>query len=225
MPALTKRVRFTSINAMYSPIPSTPYAFTTSTATSVSQSSDGSKHSKRRRHSSTLTTHPRPFPLDVPEPITRIHYLLAFPSAAPYQLPPLTYDLCSPATDPPVSSLTITCPYLHWEFPITPMTLASRKGPYVSVRDVIHALYRGLRMAVHPLEYEALPSVETITNVNEAYFSRCNSIVKKKARQEEQAKGVKRVDFLMGRNRFLGLSKKSSTSRKGGSMVWELNVS
>ena len=105
------------------------------------------------------------------------------------------------------------------------MTLASRKSPYVSVRDVVHALYRGLRMAVHPLEYEALPSMETITNVNEAYFSRCNSIVEKKARQEEQAKGVKRVDFLMDRNRFLGLSKKSSTSRKGGSMVWELNVS
>ncbi|KAE9390592.1 hypothetical protein BT96DRAFT_925782 [Gymnopus androsaceus JB14] len=235
MPALTKHVRFTSINAIYSPIPSTPYAFTTSTTTSVSQSSEGSKHSKRRKHSSKLTTHTRPLPLDIPEPITRIHYLLAF---SPYQLPPLTYDLCvhpsiiesyvSPdvlaesATDPPVSSLTIACPYLRWEFSITS---TSRKSPYVSILDVIHALYRGLRMPVHPLEYKALPSMEAITNVNEAYFSRCNSIVEKKVRQEEQAKGIKRVDFLMGRNRFLGLSKKSGTSRKSGSMVWELNVS
>jgi len=102
------------------------------------------------------------------------------------------------------------------------MTLKSRKNPYVSVLDVVHALYRGLRMAVHPVEYEALPTVEATANVNEAFFSRCNKIVDKKARQEEHAKGVKRVDFLMGRNRFLGLSKQSN---RNGSTVWELNVS
>ncbi|KAF5379573.1 hypothetical protein D9757_009267 [Collybiopsis confluens] len=233
MPALMKHVRFSSINALYSPIPSTPYMFTTSStsssATSASSSSEGSKHSRRRKHSSKLSTRPRLSPLDLAEPFIRIHYLLAF---SPYHLPPLTYDLCihpsivssyisaetlsEPATDPPVSSLTITCPRLSWEFPITPMT-GSR---HISVLDVIHALYRGLRTAVHPLEYEALPSSKAVDRVNKAYHSRCNSITDIKARQEEQSKGVKRVDFLMSRNRFLGLSRKS-----GDSIVWELNVS
>ncbi|KAJ4472970.1 hypothetical protein J3R30DRAFT_3707966 [Lentinula aciculospora] len=238
MPALMKRVRFSSINALYSPVPTTPYVYTTSTSTSSSKSShsEGSKPSKRRRHVSKLTTHSRSRPLDISVPITRIHYLLAF---APYQLPPLPYDLSTrpsiiksfipsdvlsePATNPPVSSLIITCPHLRWEFPITPIPASSRKSSYVSVLDVLHALYRGLRLAVHPLEYEALPSLEVIANVNEAYYSRCNSTVDTKARQEEQVKGIKRVDFLMGRNRFLGLSKKSS--RRDDGLVWELNVS
>ncbi|KIK54932.1 hypothetical protein GYMLUDRAFT_176439 [Collybiopsis luxurians FD-317 M1] len=233
-----KHVRFSSINALYSPIPSTPYIFTTSTATSVSNSSQGSRHSKRRKHVSKLTTRPRPIPSSLLEPFMRIHYVLAF---SPYQLPPLTYDLSAhpsvvssylsadilsePATNPPVSSLTITCPHLSWEFPIAPMTRSSRKGNYVSILDVLHALYRGLRTTVHPVEYEAIPSPEIVNNVNEAYFSRCESISDAKARQEEQAKGVKRVDFLMGRNRFLGLSATKASRNGGGSMVWELNVS
>ncbi|KAF9070179.1 hypothetical protein BDP27DRAFT_1362883 [Rhodocollybia butyracea] len=235
MPALTKHVRFSSINALYSPIPSTPYVFTSTATSSSSMSSEGSNHSKRRRHVSKLTTRPRPA-LAGPEPIVRIHYILAF---SPYQHPSLSYDLCvhpslvstyiapdvlaESATDPPVQSLIVMCPHLHWEFPINPTPSKSRKDSYVSVHDVLHELYRGLRATVHPSEYEALPSVEAVANVNEAYYSRCNSIVETKARLEEQAKGVKRVDFLMGRNRFLGLSKK--TSRKGDSLVWELNVS
>ncbi|KAJ3742309.1 hypothetical protein DFH05DRAFT_202120 [Lentinula detonsa] len=240
MSGFMKRVRFSSINALYSPVPSTPYVFTTSTSTSSSKSSHSEepKHSKRRRHVSKLTTHSRTKPLTISAPITRIHYLLAF---SPYQLPPLPYDLSTnpsiiksfisadllfePATDPPVSSLIITCPHIHWEFSITPMTASARKGgSHVSVLDVLHALYRGLRLAVHPLEYEALPSPEAIANVNEAYYSRCHSIGEANGRQEELAKGIKRIDFLMGRNRFLGLSKKS-IRRDDNRLVWELNAS
>ncbi|KAJ3891788.1 hypothetical protein GG344DRAFT_46676 [Lentinula edodes] len=218
MPALMKHVRFSSINALYSPVPSTPYVFTTSTSTSSSRSSH-SEDSKPSRH--------------IPAPITRIHYLLAF---SPYQLPPIPYHLSThpsitksfisadvlsePATDPPVSSLIITCPHLQWEFTVTP---SSRKASCVSVIDVLYALYRGLRIAVHPVEYKALPSPEAVANVNEAYYSRCNSILEAQARQEEQSKGIKRVDFLIGRTRFLGLSKKSR--RRDDGLVWELNVS
>ncbi|KAJ3805957.1 hypothetical protein EV368DRAFT_78710 [Lentinula lateritia] len=238
MPALMKHVRFSSINALYSPVPSTPYVFTTST-TSTSTSSSHSSHSeelklsRRRRHVSKLTTHSRSKSLDTPAPITRIHYLLAF---SPYQLPPIPYHisthpsitksfisadvLSEPATDPPVSSLIITCPHLQWEFPVTP---SSRKASCVSVIDVLYALYRGLRIAVHPVEYKALPSPEAVVNVNEAYYSRCNSILEAQARQEEQSKGIKRVDFLIGRTRFLGLSKKSR--RRDDGLVWELNLS
>jgi hypothetical protein len=91
--------------------------------------------------------------------------------------------------------------------------------PYVSVSDVFNSLYSGLRKAVHPVEYEALPSSHALY-VNQAYFDRCNFIPDDYARMEEQKKGVKRIDFLLGRNRFLGLS-----SRKGDSAIWELNVS
>ncbi|KAJ3767578.1 hypothetical protein FB446DRAFT_754446 [Lentinula raphanica] len=246
MPGLMKRVRFSSINALYSPVPSTPYVFTTSTSTSTSSShsksshsEDAKHHSKRRRHVSKLTTHSRTKLLDMPAPITRIHYLLAF---APYQIPPIPYDLSThpsilrsfisseilsePATEPAVSLLHITCPHLHWEFTITPTTKPQRSHKttsHVTVFDVLYTLFRALRLAVHKVEYEALPSPEAIASVNEAYYARCNSIVEVNARQEELVKGIKRVDFLMGRNRFLGLSKKPS--RRNDTVVWELNVS
>jgi hypothetical protein len=57
-------------------------------------------------------------------------------------------------------------------------------------------------------------------DVDKAYYRRCGCIEDPDSRQLEESKGVKRVDFLMGRNRFLGLS-----GTLKGPDIWELNVS
>jgi len=54
--------------------------------------------------------------------------------------------------------------------------------------------------------------------VNEAYENRFGVIADSTARAEEEIKGVKRVDFLMGR-KFLGLS-----STTFGQDFWFINV-
>ncbi|THU99550.1 hypothetical protein K435DRAFT_776938 [Dendrothele bispora CBS 962.96] len=195
-------------------------------------SSTGSSSSRK-----TLDTRPRsrtlslPPPLMIPEAATRLHYLLAY---IPYHHPAVYYDLSlhpstveryhapnilsESATDPPMPSLIVTCPFLNWELFITP-SMDSRRT-YVSVSDVFHSLYSGLRKAVHPVEYEGIPSLDVKNLVDQAYFNRCKLIGDYYAQVEEHKKGVKRVDFLMGRSRFLGLS-----SRRGDSRIWELNVS
>ncbi|KAK7441526.1 hypothetical protein VKT23_016516 [Stygiomarasmius scandens] len=228
-PAMAKQVRFSPQNRLYSPAPSpAPMSVVQKTTSHHSSSS-----SSRQPHELETVPRPRklPPPLMIPEAATKLHYLLAY---IPFQHPAVYYDLSlhpstveryhstsvlsESATDPPMPSLIVTCPHLNWELFITP-SLDSRRS-YVSVSDVFHSLYSGLRAAVHPVEYEALPSQDTVNNVNQAYFSRCRNIGDYYTQLEEQKKGVKRVDFLMGRNRFLGLS-----SRRGDTRIWELNVS
>ncbi|ESK86218.1 hypothetical protein Moror_16667 [Moniliophthora roreri MCA 2997] len=164
----------------------------------------------------------------------RLHFLLAF---SPYKSPAIHYDLslpfsiiehspsnsimAEPATEPPVSSLTITSPMLQWDITVTP---ASPTRSYVSVLDVLLALCRDMHISVHPEEYEAIPSLEVTKKVNKAYFNRCRSIADTAARQAEEKRGVKRVDFLMGRNHFLGLSTRNTSRTGSGGLVWELNV-
>jgi len=75
-------------------------------------------------------------------------------------------------------------------------------------------------MPILPAEYGSLPSQDAILDVNTAYYRRCGRIEDFDSRRLEEGKGVKRVDFLMGRNRFLGLS-----GTLKGPDIWELNVS
>lgn len=84
------------------------------------------------------------------------------------------------------------------------------------------ALLRDMNIPVTSSEYQALQSPQATAKVNEAYFHRCRSIMDPTARKVEEARGVKRVDFLMGHNKFLGLS--SRTSMRNGETIWELNV-
>jgi hypothetical protein len=158
-----------------------------------------------------------------------IHILLAF---TPYGDPAIQYDLSLPlstlekqispeefseaATHPPVSSLRITCPHFQWPIVVSP---SSRSVSFVTVLDVFDAVYRALRVPVHPTEYKQLPSSDATRNVNAAYYHRCERVGDLDERKLEESKGVKRVDFLVGKNQFLGLS-----GTHEGPDIWELNV-
>ncbi|EGO04024.1 hypothetical protein SERLA73DRAFT_27426, partial [Serpula lacrymans var. lacrymans S7.3] len=124
--------------------------------------------------------------------------------------------LAEPATSPPLQSLTLLNQSLPWELTIRP---TSSVTPFVTVQDVLHGVYRFLRLSVNSAEYSMLPSKDHQMRVNLAYHARCNRSPSKDIYDEESKKGVKRVDFLMGQNKLMGLS-----STKRGPDVWVLNV-
>lgn len=119
-----------------------------------------------------------------------------------------------PATEPPLPVLNIQLPNLPWPLEVRP---GSPKLGYVTVSDVFHALYNDLRLCAHQTEYKALSAVEA-REVDMAYFTRCRSAGPDEGRQ--LVKGIRKIDFLMGKTRFLGLS-----ATLQGEDLWELNVS
>ncbi|KAJ7764150.1 hypothetical protein DFH07DRAFT_882261 [Mycena maculata] len=158
----------------------------------------------------------------------QIHLLLSFSPLAPPNVhydvthplhtlnPQLTPSFLDPATYPPMPALTLRCRHIDWPISVAP----SQPGGCVTVLDVLAAVYAGLRPAVARAEYDALPSGGAREKVDAAYFARCRLVAGGNAREAEALKGVKRVDFLAGRTRFMGLSGPLQAPH-----VWELNVS
>ncbi|PPQ68615.1 hypothetical protein CVT25_005525 [Psilocybe cyanescens] len=159
----------------------------------------------------------------------QIHFLLAF---TPYSEPAIWHDLSlpltsvethypshafsEPATSPPMPSLIIFHPLIKYEIEVHPTPPVP--GSFVSVRDVLLKLYTELRLAIHESEYRDVPEPER-KYVDEAYWRRCSRIRTAVDRLQEEQKGIKRIDLLMGNTRFTGLS---GTLR--GPDIWELNV-
>ncbi|KAF8156120.1 hypothetical protein B0H34DRAFT_659191 [Crassisporium funariophilum] len=215
----TRRVHFAPTNMVYSPTPATP-------SPSMSMSSLPSTSSP------DLPT-PPPEEADYQPsiyPQMQIHYLLAF---TPYTDPVLFYDLShppethdpahvhsfyEPATSPPLTSLVVIHPLFKWNITIRPSS--AKTGAYVSVSDVLHTLHSELRLAVHPAHYADIQEGEAKLSVDHAYYSRCARIREEGARKDAERKGIKKIDFLMGQTRFMGLSGTLS-----GPDIWELNVS
>jgi hypothetical protein len=123
-----------------------------------------------------------------------------------------------PATFPSSLTITLVSDLLPWSIIIAPAS--PKLVQYITVCDVITTLHCALRFAVHPDEFNALPSHDAKYRVNTAYESRYKRLedVDSQACEEEKKKGVKRVDFLMGRTMFMGLS-------PAGPNVWTINVS
>jgi hypothetical protein len=159
----------------------------------------------------------------------QIHSLLAF---TPFTPPNVQYDLShplhtinsqftpsflNPATYPPLPALTVFCRHIAWPIAVSP----SQPTGYVSVIDVLTSVYTSLRLAVRRAEYDTLPSGDMRQKVDDAYFVRCRLLADEDERKLEALKGVKRVDFLVGKTRFLGLS----GPVEGVPHIWELNVS
>ncbi|KAK2461330.1 hypothetical protein APHAL10511_006857 [Amanita phalloides] len=91
---------------------------------------------------------------------------------------------------------------------------------YVTVLDVFYALYISLRTVLRQPEYQslvALPSYSKET-VNAAFWARLAQIEDPVKKEEQRCRGVRRVDFLGGRTRFLGLA---GTLKED---VWELEL-
>ncbi|KAJ2915764.1 hypothetical protein MD484_g4643, partial [Candolleomyces efflorescens] len=233
----SKRVHFASTNRVYSPIPTTPSPCA-STSSLPSTPDLPPTPPEVDIDFDAGNQYPRsPYPhnqfelfLDVEPKDMHIHSFLAF---SPYQELATAYDLSQPitvikqqhppqtlmeaATQPPLQYLTLVCPeHLPWDIPVKASSVYP--GSYVTVDDVLTAIYTHLRLTVNPMEYDRLdPQSKHL--VDQAYFARV-ARADPALREVEAKKVVKRVDFLKGVNLFMGLS-----GTLGGSDVWELNVS
>ncbi|EEB91490.1 hypothetical protein MPER_10140 [Moniliophthora perniciosa FA553] len=116
-----------------------------------------------------------------------------------------TTTLNEPALNPPVASLKLITSLIPWSIHVN-----ASNGYFVTVADVLNALYRSLRTNITQAEYSTLPSRSDIQQVNEAYEYRYRRVHDYRSSIEEKKAGVKRVDFLRRRTRFMGLSPSNS---------------
>ncbi|KAK0439246.1 uncharacterized protein EV420DRAFT_1236993, partial [Desarmillaria tabescens] len=92
-----------------------------------------------------------------------------------------------PATSPPLpGGMILVSKYLPWRIHISPS----------SVSDVVVALYTALRTRVTEEELKAVGGM----GVMRAFANRVEGMG-----DEERRKGVRRVDFLLGYTRFVGI--------------------
>ncbi|KAJ7615943.1 hypothetical protein FB45DRAFT_801563 [Roridomyces roridus] len=212
-------VRFSFFNTYHCPPP--PMSFTSS---STSSSSSG------------LYTPPISYPgLPGPTPFLPEHKahantLLAYsldpildydlslpPSSISTHIPGLSSRrLLEPAVYPPQRALTLITPHLPWDIPVR------AAGNYVTVADVLHALYNTLRANITPREFAALGADRNKRRVTQAYVQRYERLRGRRRSEyrEEKRQGVKRVDFLMECTAFMGISPVD-----GYTDLWQLNVS
>ncbi|KAG5639055.1 hypothetical protein H0H81_007313 [Sphagnurus paluster] len=161
-----------------------------------------------------VVSFPTTRPPEVVAPV-RLHALLQASSSPALNfdltLPPSTITshhqgipqrvLAEPATKPALPSLTIVVPYLPWTITVRPS-----RGTFVTVIDVLETVYNKLRTNVSAQEYHALPSEKDKRRVTSAYEQRYRRIRSSREYEDEKRRGVRRVDFLMGYTRFMGIS-------------------
>ncbi|KAF9045817.1 hypothetical protein BDZ89DRAFT_928299, partial [Hymenopellis radicata] len=113
--------------------------------------------------------------------------------------------LSEPATFPSVSRMTVISPHMPWRIHVHP----TLNGSYVTVSDVLRFIYYDLRENLTHAEFYGLGRRE-LQRVTEAYEDQYRCIRNWSASMYEKSKGVKRVDYFMGRTYFAGLSSSGS---------------
>ncbi|KAE9393147.1 hypothetical protein BT96DRAFT_924196 [Gymnopus androsaceus JB14] len=111
-------------------------------------------------------------------------------------------QLSEPAVYPPVYSLVILIPHYTWPIYVH----ASYNGQYVTVNDVFTAIYHSLRTNISSSDYRAIRSKKEAEKVRMAYVMRYRRLRDPYAYELEKQQGMKRVDFLNWRTRFMGLT-------------------
>ncbi|KAJ7233130.1 hypothetical protein B0H12DRAFT_981487, partial [Mycena haematopus] len=112
--------------------------------------------------------------------------------------------LAEPATTTHLPYFTITLDPLPWRISVYPRS--SKSGPYITVADVLHAIYRDLQCRVHQEELDSFPLHYT-SAVRLAFHRRCSKLaaIDRAAADSEARKGIRRIDFLQGNSIFAGL--------------------
>ncbi|KAF8172680.1 hypothetical protein BJ912DRAFT_859949 [Pholiota molesta] len=120
-----------------------------------------------------------------------------------------------PATSPPLPFLSITVANFPWRF-----SVYASNHSYVTFQDVVETIYRSLRKNITEGEFRmAGASATDRRRATRAYEHRYRRQLSTRLYEEEKRGGMKRVDFLMERTRFAGLS---NISRRPDE--WHLNI-
>ncbi|KDR69401.1 hypothetical protein GALMADRAFT_255890 [Galerina marginata CBS 339.88] len=234
MPGKTKQVRFAYKNTYHSPAAPPPPALYFSSSTATSSSGPITPPSSMRvipGPSPYLPSHTIPSYSKIYEPSSKFSGRI---QPHPYlDMSALTWDVMDhqstatrhhhslpsqawrePATNPPVGFLSITSPYLPWTIKVLPS-----KGSFVTFEDVLSSIYRTLRTNISSSEFNLFPSSNDQRRATRAYEQRYRRQRSARIYDEEKRGGMKRVDFLMGHTRFLGIS---NVGRRPDE--WQLNI-
>ena len=111
------------------------------------------------------------------------------------------------ATHPPVKVMKIVTPGLPWSITVEPTATSS---PFVTVLDVLHALYTSLHKPIKQAEFDAV-SQSYRDLISKAWHYRLDTIPYPSDVKAERARGVRRMDFLLGKTsikrlRYLSVS-------------------
>ncbi|EAU89383.2 hypothetical protein CC1G_11079 [Coprinopsis cinerea okayama7 len=117
--------------------------------------------------------------------------------AARPESPLTTRELNSPATQPSVTSLAITCDLL-----LASWTIEARNSLFVTISDVLRAVYVALHVPIKTSEWDTL-SRKQQDRIHEAFQRRCRLAIDP---AQCEAAGVMRIDYLGHHTLFGGLS-------------------
>jgi len=115
--------------------------------------------------------------------------------------------LVEQATTPPLPALSITSIHLPW-----PINIRASNGSYVTLRDFVNSIYYSLRTNINDSEFNLLPHEVNKKMATQSYELRYRRFRYIYGHDGEKRDGMKRVDFLMGRTRFKGISTELGTS-------------
>lgn len=233
-PAITHPARLKHLNQLtmpgqhvhfaegaYPPTPSSTYSSSSSLPSSDEPVTPpplnyyGSPHAYSPLPSVGCRIHPA---LSVSTYAVNIFYDVSFPPNTAQLHPSISSQIFSqPATNPPLPYMTI----IHRQLPWTIRVVPTRKpGTYVTVGDVLEAIYHRLRLTATEMEYRNIPTQDMKERVDMAYRRRYKRLQQDGGEYEkEKARGVRRIDFIGEKNIFAGLG---STGK--GPDVWELQV-
>lgn len=86
---------------------------------------------------------------------------------------------------------------------------ASYPPPPISLQDILIAIHRHMQKQISHADWAKLDRREEIA-VGQAYTARCRAA--QSITEHELAQGVKRVDFLLGSTKFVGLVRQLPSS-------------
>ncbi|KDR82976.1 hypothetical protein GALMADRAFT_57569 [Galerina marginata CBS 339.88] len=133
-----------------------------------------------------------------------------------HRFPISSSTLREPATNPPQRFMNVTSPFLPWTIKIH-----AQDRPYITVEDVLYAVYYSLRTNITAWEFNLLLSRNDRRRAAHAYEWRYRRHRSIKTYEEEKHGGMKHVDYLMGHTYFLDIS---NISRSSQPCAWQLNV-
>ncbi|KAF9783871.1 hypothetical protein BJ322DRAFT_1007653 [Thelephora terrestris] len=109
--------------------------------------------------------------------------------------------LDEPVTYPHMTSVVLFSDLLPWSTRVEAQT----PGGVVTIFDVLETLHTALRTPISKSEWNSLSS-HTQNSVSGAFYHRLGGIRDHLLREKQLRKGVRRLDFLLGNTKLLGIS-------------------
>ena len=210
-------------NAVYSTAEQSPPSSPRTPSPTISEST-----------ASSLTPPPTPQSLftttPLPASMSRIHPAITYTGAPPYlcfdlafppsyllvpDSPSLSSDrsstsscsidsvnlmlLSEPAIYPATPSIILLTDALPWSITVT------TKSTFVTLYDVLQALHSSLRLQVTKVEWASLSRASQAV-ISASFHKRVDGFPDRIKREKQLGKGVRRLDFLVGRTRLFGIN-------------------